>query len=927
MTIRNTRPSRRFPRALAAAAVSLMMVLPGVLRAEPVDFSFEPPDIEAQSICIASPPNHVLTARWDGWNGGPFPVEGTRMVRRDLRLLRQLDARKWFDTVQMAIDKLQKSDPEYDQLDALLDHIDLLIDAGRTDEVRDKKLYDRVAELAQRSPRAKNALAEAYLSGIGVDRDPKRGVKYLIAAAYAGNSAALFKIAEQQVNGDPLPGWDIEPRLTVSLAFGSLVGNVDPLVCDRMNRIGAQYRTGELVQRDIPLSAQWYQLSADLGDAQAAWKVAQYHMESDGLDKDNDILLKYLKQAADADLSYAELEYGRVFERGALVPQDLEHAETLYREAADQGDINGLLRLATLYRTRLDGSVETDRRYARILAELAKRPGAPASVFVKLADYLVRTQGRWAAADEARALLEKAIEIEPDNTDALVRLARMRFRDADSMQDYYDIIDAIQVAILSVGRTEPMSTLQDVYRCRMPGAPQTEMASYWRDSEEAAGNVTIIVDRERLEQIKASGNAKLAAELQAQALYGRGRAVAQYYVGQQIAGLPGSQKAILGVMSDQIESPASRIALSRLRLAKDNDERKAALETLAKAARDGGSQARAAFLKALESPEVQADPAKYMSADDLEHMAREGDGEALEALARQRGGGPEARKAVYEEFADAVEARGDFPALMMALDFLQDPDRIDDYLGRARAVMQCGMHDVLVLAEKYHDLDREKDVNHWLNVARSMVGGEVWQMVGLADAYRELVSTDKAEAYAEKLYRRAYEQGDRVAMMRLLKLHEDPSDPAYDAAKRAALYIDTIHSSAPGDLPALLERISHEPDEVRSTVEAAVDVRKIYETAAKQGVPGAQLQVAKILRDEASQTGKGLKRSTELLQKAAAQGNAEAMMMLSRAYSVGLGVEPSIETSREWLRKAAEAGNVEAQNTVKLLDMKTEAKE
>jgi len=62
-----------------------------------------------------------------------------------------------------------------------------------------------------------------------------------------------------------------------------------------------------------------------------------------------------------------------------------------------------------------------------------------------------------------------------------------------------------------------------------------------------------------------------------------------------------------------------------------------------------------------------------------------------------------------------------------------------------------------------------------------------------------------------------------------------------------------------------------------------------------------------------------LARYASLLTASAEQGQAEAMYLLSNAYSFGLGVQPSLETSRDWLFRAAEAGNQEALETVRLL--------
>lgn len=56
--------------------------------------------------------------------------------------------------------------------------------------------------------------------------------------------------------------------------------------------------------------------------------MAEYHLQSELVTKDNDVLLTCLTKAANGNLPYAQGALG-CYEAGALVPTDLERAQTL----------------------------------------------------------------------------------------------------------------------------------------------------------------------------------------------------------------------------------------------------------------------------------------------------------------------------------------------------------------------------------------------------------------------------------------------------------------------------------------------------------------------------------------------------------------------------------------------------------------------
>jgi TPR repeat protein len=161
--------------------------------------------------------------------------------------------------------------------------------------------------------------------------------------------------------------------------------------------------------------------------------------------------------------------------------------------------------------------------------------------------------------------------------------------------------------------------------------------------------------------------------------------------------------------------------------------------------------------------------------------------------------------------------------------------------------------------------------------------------------------------------------GERVGVLRLLALRGDPRlDLVPDDRDTADLYLDLIELAGIAYVPDVLDRLQFENDAVQGMIYDVVDPRALYTEAAAAGNASAQLELARIvLRDD---PGPGaLDRYSDLLTQAAEQGQAEAMLLLSQAYSYGLGVEPSLENSRMWLLRSAEAGNTEAAATVRLL--------
>jgi TPR repeat protein len=411
----------------------LLVILPLSVRAETVDLFFEPPQMEAIAVCTPRLADDALAARWEGADADNLPETDTGLIKRDLGRLIEMDPQHWFETAARIEAAFQTIDPGYSDLNMLIDRIELLLAAGRLGELQGDGLVERLAGMdLSRSPRAQNLLAGYLTNGVGIAKDARKAEALLLQAAQGGSAGAILTLVEREVSGSPVAGWTVPPDLGTTLAFGALVGKLDPLICDRVNRIAREYMSGKIVTRNPALAERWYRFSADLGDAVSAWRVAEMHLRAEDIAKDNDVLLHYLRQASAAGLPYAQVVLARAQTDGALLPRDLDAADATYRRAA-QTWVPGLASHVLFLQAQSRRDAAWTPRYLTALQELAARPDAPAWALIAMADQVIVARGRWAGEAEALALAEKMRAEEERRT----RMAADR-QHADQVDAYMD---------------------------------------------------------------------------------------------------------------------------------------------------------------------------------------------------------------------------------------------------------------------------------------------------------------------------------------------------------------------------------------------------------------------------------------------------------------------------------------------------------
>lgn len=896
------------PKSSAATlALALSLSLPA--WAAPVDVEFLPPQIPAQDICIEKRADPEVVARWTGWDGQRLPLDDPDLIMRDARRLRDLNAGAYFDLIERMFAAVASMPGQKKAPDTSIDRINLYVKAGKTAQLREAGLIDELeAREASLAPKALNVLAGLYLDGIVVAKDPGRGQKYLVAAAMGGNADALLRLASVNLSGQAVPNWDLDPKLAVTMAFGALVGKLDPEICDRIGRIAREYANGDVVEEDQAIAEQWYRLAADLGDGGAAWKVAGLHLTSELIVKDNDTLLKYLTMAADDGIAAAQVELGKLYEAGALLPQDLGKADFYYSAAAGLGNRAAYIRLATLLEPQIADPAKK-QRYVEVLDRLGEFPQAPGWVYSKLAEMVLDEKGRWAGEAEAVALLEKGVALEDADSAAL--LASILLRRRDEPGQFERATELLAFSVSNAGKIDPMTDLRNAYLCRAPEGSDLRLADFWQYTEDAAGSATEFLKPAQITALATDPDPLALARLQTHALYGRPNSVAYYldYLRQNGAG-----EDVIAFWQSRVEPvPATMDAVARHEL-----EGTVTPEVLDKAiamlerARAAGLPRAPLDLATVLLDYYPGDTEKTAQAlEYLQEAARAGTGEAMMRLLPIANEAGISKLDLYADYAQVIEERGDADALIFAASVTTDPGKREDYLDRAASVMDCSFEATINLAQTYAASGNSKATAHWLDVSLKLAGDDGWRQTAIADQFMGLAGEGNVQT-ALKLYEKGVALGDQTAVTRLLKIYGDPNTPAYAPDKAVAMFEKLIGTARVADLASIRQKVLKAPTVIQTSLMQRVDWAALYRKPAEAGDPEAMRELALYLQENGTSR-EDAKAATGWLQQASEAGDAEAMVALAKAYAMGIGLDPSITQATALLEAAAGKGSIEAQ--------------
>ena len=896
------------------AALFVLLALPATART--IDLAFMPPKIAPQDICSPDSAGDPKDDLADLVGEGDL-TDALRLqyLLHDIRVLQADDPDRWFDFILTLIDWRAKLDPTFNAIDVTLAKIDLYVDAGRLQQLRDEKLIDGVrASRVKLDNAQKMNLADYYRNGIGVAQDVPFAEGLIREAAFGGNSEALLTIARMDLDGQPMPEWDAPLDLTMTLALGGMLGQMNPAVCDHAGRIAEKYLTGDLLTRNPDIAFAWYKFAADLGGAKAAWRIVEFHLDANADQKDNAEMVHYLELAVKRGITVDANQASRLKTAGH-VDEDVLRGILGFNFSADTGrnrpSVSPYFRLAV----RLDAvDVSPDSPYLKYLREVTAFPTAPGFVFTKLAKEVLGRKGEWAGEAEAMTYLEQAAD--KGDAEGMELLARKLVRYRDDPAKLTRAANLLTDVVARFGVPQAMNALNTLYRCQSPAAPLVADADLWRTNYAATEAETVDLNPNDMIALDPFKQPELLAQLQTQALLGNPQSLANWLERVQSAPLgTDDAKRLWANRTDGSDKALENFGKLEFALATSPAERDLALELM-----------RRVYLN--NSVTTALDLA-VMLTDDLSRSPQTGE-EIIGLLTKagNRGEGASIRlkaqllaattppQAIYDEFKTTIEERGDFLALMFAIPFV-DKDTSRDYIDRAVSLMACTTKDSDELGEAYATLLSPDLTMHWRQVGLTMENGNVLGKLNLTNWQIDAYATGNPPNELD-VQKRNLAEGDLGAKRSIFALTADSDLRTYDPTVAVDTLVQLLRQGSAEDETWVLGLYRKIDPAVRAQIDSKIDMRGLYEKAAMRGDVYAKLEFGLLLRDTAK-TPANLIASAKWLKEAAEAGNVLAMAQYGSALAYGLGVTADPAGALTWLDKADQAGNLQARDLARLL--------
>ena len=198
---------------------------------------------------------------------------------------------------------------------------------------------DRLALAAKNGHiRAQVDLGTMYVTGTGVQCDPKTAFGYFRMAAEGGNPEAQSYLGRMYLNGDGTEQSDKKAFRWLSEASGK--GETDALNC-----LGYMYHEGRGCDKSLDKSIECFAGAAEGGDPEAPYNAGSAYLEKE----DYANAAKYFDMGVGLDDPECMAELGLLYRDGKGVEQSGERALELFDAAYEAGNPDGLLYKSTLF--------------------------------------------------------------------------------------------------------------------------------------------------------------------------------------------------------------------------------------------------------------------------------------------------------------------------------------------------------------------------------------------------------------------------------------------------------------------------------------------------------------------------------------------------------------------------------------------------
>ncbi|WP_155847329.1 tetratricopeptide repeat protein [Asticcacaulis sp. AC402] len=184
-------------------------------------------------------------------------------------------------------------------------------------------------------------LANIYLTGAGVPRDPKEARKWYDKANSIGFIPAAHILGQIHQNGLEVP-----VNADKAIKYFTKAGEFG--FTPSQYELGLIYYAGAGVEEDRKLAAQWLMAAASGGHPDALYEVGRMYDLGDTLPQDSARALVYYKEAALKDQPAAQNALGTYFYTGEILDKDLVIARKWFEVAANNGEPEAMFNLAAM---------------------------------------------------------------------------------------------------------------------------------------------------------------------------------------------------------------------------------------------------------------------------------------------------------------------------------------------------------------------------------------------------------------------------------------------------------------------------------------------------------------------------------------------------------------------------------------------------
>lgn len=291
-------------------------------------------------------------------------------------------------------------------------------------------------------------LAELYLKGYGVPKDPDQAFKLFSEAEQKGSKYATIALGEFYMNGDiveqdraegyrrlidgynhlKMPAiagelalfYSLDAEYELALKYARLAveggDEVGYLI------LGSLYLEGLCVEQDYSKALENLMQSAALGNFTASNQIGIMYDKGFGVEKNAEQAFSWYKDSAEKGHPIGMNNLAYCYERGYGTQKDFEKAAEWYKKSAELGNVDSMIELADYYE-----EVLIDFKKAKMWLEKAVEAGSAEAVNRLGVFYSDREEND----EEAVKCFNKAIEL--DYPDAYLNLA-LCYRDGTGVE-------------------------------------------------------------------------------------------------------------------------------------------------------------------------------------------------------------------------------------------------------------------------------------------------------------------------------------------------------------------------------------------------------------------------------------------------------------------------------------------------------------